>query len=143
MKFTHKQKESRMKIEKGYAVFCLQKATSHEILTGLRDAYYRELCSSMIDPIIAHCANKMELHPSKISYRHNKTRWGSCSAKNALSLSTRLMMLPKPAITYVVIHELAHIKHKNHSQDFWQFVEMHCPNYKTLRRSMRSYEIFF
>ena len=66
-----------------------------------------------------------------------KTRWGSCTAKNELAFSFRLLYAPKGAIEYVVIHELAHVKHKNHSNAFWREVEKHCPDYKIWRKWLK------
>jgi len=136
------QKESMMKIEKGAACFYSAKRVDHALLVSLRDGYYKSCCPTVITPLVEAYAVKMQCLPTKLSYRHNKTRWGSCSAKNALSLNTRLMMLPLPLITYVVIHELAHIRHKNHSSAFWEFVGLYCPDYKELRRNMRVFESF-
>lgn len=65
-------------------------------------------------------------------------RFGSCSEKNSLCFSYRLMMYPVEAIEYVVVHELAHIKHKNHSRDFYAFIESVMPDYKTRQKLLRS-----
>ena len=59
-----------------------------------------------------------------------KTRWGSCGSKNTLNFNWRLVMAPMEVIDSVVIHELAHCKHKNHGKHFWKLVTNHCPNYK-------------
>ncbi len=131
-----------MVIEKEVALFRLKERATHARLRTLRDNYYKDACSAVITPIVDTYARKMQCYPSKLAYRHNKTRWGSCSAKDALSLNTRLMMLPFPLITYIVIHELAHIRHKNHSGAFWQFVALYCPDYKALRRNIRVFESF-
>jgi len=135
-------KKEHMVIEKEAAHFILREAAGHRLLKSLRDDYYKNVCGTVITSIVTTYAEKMQCRPTKLGYRHNKTRWGSCSAKNALSLNTRLMMLPLPLITYIVIHELAHIRHKNHSSAFWQFVALYCPNYKALRRNMRVFESF-
>ena len=134
--------KSIMKIEEESACFSLAKTADHTLLVSLRDSYYKSCCLDVITPIVETYAEKMQCQPSKLSYRHNKTRWGSCSAKNALSLNTRLMMLPLSMVTYIVIHELAHIIHKNHAAGFWHLVEEYCPDYKELRRSIRAFESF-
>jgi len=129
-----------MQIEGNQAVFDLFTEPDHDRLQSVRDAYYKKLCVETITPLVAQYAQSMGLSPGKITYRHNKSRWGSCSSQNNLSLNTRLMMLPKSMITYVVIHELAHITHKNHSKAFWDLVACYCPSYKLLRRGIRIFE---
>jgi predicted metal-dependent hydrolase len=129
-----------MEIEGSNAVFFLSTEPNHDRLQSLRDDYYKKLCAATITPLVAEYAASMGLSPRKITYRHNRSRWGSCSSQNKLSLNTRLMMLPKSMITYVVIHELAHITHKNHSKAFWDLVGQYCPSYKLLRRGIRTFE---
>jgi len=85
-------------------------------------------------------SSKMNLYPSKVSFRFNKTRWGSCSAKNNLTFNYYLAKLPYELIEYVVVHELAHIKHKNHSREFWAEVEKYLPDVKKRRKLLRNYE---
>ena len=66
-----------------------------------------------------------------------RTRWGSCTADNRLTFSFRLLYAPKGAIEYVVVHELAHVKHKNHSKAFWLEVEKYIPDYKIWRKWLK------
>lgn len=129
-----------MQIEGNNAIFYLSSKPDHDRLQNVRDLYYKKICVETITPWVTQYARSMGLSPGKITYRHNKSRWGSCSSQNHLSLNTRLMMLPESMITYVVIHELAHITHKNHSKDFWHLVERYCPDYKVLRRGIRAFE---
>ena len=66
-----------------------------------------------------------------------KSRWGSCSYKNRINLSWRLILANKRAIDYVIIHELCHVLHKNHSKAFWQEVEKHMPDYKNHKKWLK------
>ncbi|HON22638.1 MAG TPA: SprT family zinc-dependent metalloprotease [Syntrophales bacterium] len=67
-----------------------------------------------------------------------RSRWGSCSADNRLAFSWRLMMAPPAVIDYVVVHELAHLREKNHSPRFWALVGEMCPDYRQLRRRLNT-----
>ena len=78
-------------------------------------------------------ARLMNCEYRSVSVTSAKTRWGSCSGNNALHYSFRLLYAPKEVIEYVIIHELAHTRHKNHSKLFWQEVEKYCPQWKTHR----------
>ncbi|MCH2023234.1 MAG: M48 family metallopeptidase [Saprospiraceae bacterium] len=72
-----------------------------------------------------------------------KSRWGSCSIKKNINLSLYLMLLPDELIDYVIYHELAHIKHQNHSAKFWQHLEDLYPGAKELDKKMKKYHIPF
>ena len=101
--------------------------------------FYKNEAEKLLPILIDKQSFLMDLYPSSLKFRNNKSRWGSCSFKNAISLNINLMKFPIDVIEYVVIHELAHIKHKNHSSNFWNFVEIHCKNYKTLDNNLKKY----
>lgn len=75
-------------------------------------------------------AEVMGVSPTGIRITSARTRFGSCSAKNSLSFSWRLMQYPDEAIDYVVVHELAHIRHHDHSRAFYAFVSEIMPDYR-------------
>ncbi len=79
---------------------------------------------------VEHYSKIMGLYPAGIKITSAQKRLGSCNYKNGLCFSYRLMQYPKDVIDYVVVHELAHIKHKNHSKDFYNLVSKYIPNYK-------------
>jgi predicted metal-dependent hydrolase len=74
----------------------------------------------------------------RITIRSQKTRWGSCSANGTLSFNYGLLKFGKKVIDYVIIHELCHLKELNHSKRFWKLVEKSCPDYKNLKRELKS-----
>lgn len=75
----------------------------------------------------------------RITIRDQKTRWGSCSAGGTLSFNWRLMLAPPAVLDYVVIHELCHLTHMNHSKAFWALVESVCPDYRTHRKWLKDH----
>lgn len=99
--------------------------------------FYKEKANEILPFVVDDKAELMKLYPSSLKFRNNKTRWGSCSFKNGIILNTNLMKFPIKVIEYVVIHELAHIMHKNHSKQFWSLVEKYCPNYKELEIELK------
>lgn len=76
---------------------------------------------------------------SKVTIKRMKTRWGSCNpVKRTINLNLQLIEKPIDCIEYVVLHELAHIKHPNHSKDFWNYVSIYMPDWKTRRKLLNS-----
>jgi predicted metal-dependent hydrolase len=69
------------------------------------------------------------VRPKRVAIRDQVSRWGSCSSEASLSFNWRLVMAPPRVLEYIVIHELAHIRHHDHSRRFWSFVAKFCPDY--------------
>jgi len=84
-------------------------------------------------------SKEMELKPTKISFRKTKKRWGSCNYKNELSFTISLSQLPIECLRYVIIHELAHIKHKNHKKEFYQTIKNYMPNFRMQEEILKNY----
>lgn len=78
---------------------------------------------------------------NKVAIRNQKTRWGSCSKNNNISLNMQLMNLPVELIDYVILHELVHTKVKNHSKFFWNTLENYIFNAREKNRALKKYII--
>lgn len=85
-------------------------------------------------------SENMNIKYSKFSLTNAKTRWGSCNRNFVIKLNWRLIMMPTKAIEYIVVHELAHIIHPNHSKSFYNFVARFCPYYKESIKLLKKYE---
>jgi predicted metal-dependent hydrolase len=70
----------------------------------------------------------------RVSVRNQRSRWGSCSRRGTISLNWRLIQTPERVRDYIILHELAHRRHMNHSPRFWQEVEWLCPDYLEAER---------
>jgi predicted metal-dependent hydrolase len=101
--------------------------------------FYKEKAGDYINFLVDKFSKKMQLYPTKVSFRKNKRTWGTCNFKNELRFNFLLMKYPLEIIEYVVIHELAHIKHKNHSKDFWGLVEIYCKDYKRREKLFKTF----
>ncbi len=73
----------------------------------------------------------------RISIRNQTTRWGSCSQHGNLNFNYKLLFMPKEAATYVITHELCHLKEMNHSPRFWALVARTIPNFKAVRTGLK------
>ncbi len=84
-------------------------------------------------------AKEMQVQFSSVKITSAKTRWGSCSGKNDIHFTFRLLYAPKSVVDYVVVHELAHVKEKNHSKNFWAVVKEYIPDYKEKRKWLKNH----
>ena len=103
------------------------------------DAFYKEEAQKYMPEHIASWATTMGLSYKEISFRKTKRQWGSCSSTNTLSFNTMMMKLPLDVIQYIIVHELAHIKHKHHQKTFWKLVEDYLPNYKETVKTLKMF----
>lgn len=98
----------------------------------------RQQAKEHIPARVAFFSRIMALDPAAVTITSAAKRFGSCSGKNRLSFSWRLMRYPDPAIDYVVVHELAHIRHKNHGREFYALIESVLPDYKERKKLLKS-----
>jgi len=103
----------------------------------LFEAWFKEQARFYLSSRLKEIARKTGFKYQKFRLSSAQTRWGSCSAKGTISLVWRLMMAPPEIIDYLIIHELAHTKEKNHSRAFWRLVEELLPDYRERRRWLR------
>lgn len=94
-----------------------------------------------LDPQVQKICQQTRFTPSAVRWRYMKSQWGSCNPKGVVCLNTSLIYLEADLVRYVVIHELCHLRFLNHSNDFWQLVAGHCPNYRELRNKLKEHSI--
>lgn len=97
----------------------------------------RRAAHEIIPSLVEQYSKIMGLKPTSVKITSAEKRFGSCSGKNALCFSWRLMAYPTAAVEYVVVHELAHIKHHNHSSAFYALIEKYMPDYKERQKLLK------
>ena len=100
-------------------------------------AWYRNQARAVLSGRVEFFARKYGFKVKKIRISSARTRWGSCSLKETLSFTWRLVMAPLEVIDYVVVHELCHLNEMNHSKAFWARVEAILPDYKQRRKWLK------
>ena len=90
---------------------------------------------------VAGQVQRIGLQPAGIRIRYMTSQWGSCSAKGNICLNSALVYLSPKLIDYVIIHELCHLRHLNHSQQFWSLVGRHCPDWRALKQELKQHKI--
>ena len=99
--------------------------------------FYSAQGRKIIGGRLEYYSDLMKMWPSGVSFRAQKTRWGSCSSRGGISLNWRMVIAPLEVVDYVVVHELSHLQHYNHSARFWDLVATQVPDYLATRRWLR------
>ncbi|GAA7339202.1 M48 family metallopeptidase [Helicobacter pylori] len=103
----------------------------------------KKILKTYLEQKLPLIAQKMQTSYTGFNIRNNAKVLGSCSYHNRLSFALLLVCAQKEAIDYVIIHELAHTIHKNHSKNFWRCVKIFCPNYRALRECLKQRVVFY
>lgn len=103
--------------------------------------WYKIQAKNYLIPRAIHLADYHGFRFKKIFIRDTKTKWGSCSSLHNIGLNYRLIKAPVFIIDYVILHELCHTVHFNHSPDFWALVEKHFPDYKAAKIWLKTHGI--
>ncbi len=101
--------------------------------------WYKKQARRVFAERLAFWAERMNLKPSRLIISSPARRWGSCNAKNEIRLNWRLVMASPEILDYVIVHELAHIPHKNHSTAFWRCVARAVPDCKEKRKTLHNW----
>ncbi len=112
------------------------------VMTKLK-SWYRRRAKEMVQQRLQLWSKTSGLQPEDWRITSALRRWGSCSAKNRICINWRLILVPLDLFDYVIVHELCHIKHKNHSSDFWALVERIMPDYKQKRAELKKQNMHF
>lgn len=127
----------RLRVSSEHGLLTLAGDTSNSLAVrqALRE-WLRERARVVLEPMLAECAREFGFRYERMVVRRQRTRWGSCSVRGTISLNGCLLFLPPPVVRYLLIHELAHTRHMNHSRRFWECVARCCPEYRRLDRAL-------
>lgn len=99
-------------------------------------SFYQDKAREKLSARVRYWTKQSNLKPESVRFKEMKTRWASCGVNNDISFSPELIKLPMSLIDYVIVHELAHIKYKNHSKEFWKLVRKWMPDYQGRHQQM-------
>ena len=106
-------------------------------VAAILESWLRREARRDLDQRVTAYGAEMDLEPRRISVRDQRSRWGSASRRGTLSFSWRLVLCPPEIPDYVVVHELAHLRHAGHGTRFWSLVRRHAPSAEHHRRWLR------
>ena len=132
-RFPQKELEAFLKSHEAWIEQALKKQAERkafESAAGEKEDEYRKKAQEILTGKLAFYEKQMKLKASSMKITGAKTRLGSCSAKGGICFSWRLMADPDEVIDYVVVHELAHLRHHNHSAAFYREIEKILPDYR-------------
>ncbi len=127
-------KEPPLKLSFGY--FILNEDHIEEARELFIQWYKREAKERIVRRV-DYYSSRLQLFPEAIRITSANCRWGSCSRDNRLSFAWRMIMAPLPVIDYILIHELVHIREKNHSKRFWNYLESILPDHRKHRHWLK------
>ena len=130
----------KLKLELEGGKFRLAGAASLDVLAGekLFTAWYKQQARWVLAERVQWFASRCKFTYTQVRISSAHTRWGSCSSRGTLSFTWRLVMAPLEVVDYVVVHELAHLRVKNHSPAFWKEVEAILPDYKARQKWLKT-----
>jgi hypothetical protein len=120
----------------------LTDTTDNRKVKAMLDKWYREQAMVYFRLLLDKILRKYESYrfePSSMVVRPSKSRWGSCSSKGRISISSELIKLDEKFYEYIIVHELCHLKHPNHGSGFYKLLEELLPDYKEVRKELRKF----
>lgn len=117
------------------------KTSNNPNILKLYDKFYKNYAQKYITPRVEFYSDIMSLKYSEIKFRKMRSRWGSCSSKGVITLNSELIKLEKRFIDFIVVHELAHLAHMNHSKKFHSLVNEYIPDSHLLNQELKSYSL--
>ncbi|MGZ4431709.1 MAG: M48 family metallopeptidase [Gaiellales bacterium] len=103
------------------------------------ERWYRREAAGHARTLLEQHAVRLGVTPASLAIRDSRTRWGSCSSAGRISLSWRLVLAPREALEYVVVHELCHLIEANHSRSFWRLLDAAHPQWPAAARWLREH----
>jgi predicted metal-dependent hydrolase len=113
------------------------KISNKESVIQCYERFYKNYALSYITQRAAHFAQVMQLHYSDLKFKKMRSRWGSCSSKGVIVFNTELIKLDKKLIDFIIVHELSHLKHMNHSREFHALVRSYITDAKALNQKLK------
>lgn len=124
-------------LENGKLKIAVNKYSDKKYIINEVNKFIADLSQKEIKESMERLTKLTGLYPNKITVKSMTASWGRCNSKRNISINYKVITFPKSYIDYVCIHELCHLKHMDHSAEFWNEVEKYCSNWKEIRKDMR------
>lgn len=141
IKYVEDSKRNKLNMDNQYLYCDLNKdckENEQENVKKLIDKLYKYIATEEVPSAMEDLKNRTGLAPLECSIKNLKATWGICSSKKKISINQNLMAYSRHAIEYVCLHEICHLKHMNHSKQFWNMVEYYMPDYKEAKKELKN-----
>lgn len=130
-------KKPSVQLEENALVVCLPEE-GQPAIKEILEKWYRVQAKEVFLARLAHYTAITGLKPNRVTIKAQKTRWGSCSGKKNLNLNWHCIKAPIEIVDYVIVHELCHLVHMNHSTEFWNLVRQMMPDFEWRRKWLKN-----
>ncbi len=139
--YTFKNKKTTRLTEKPHHVLVISGNTRSKLaVKRLIKLWIRKRAIQVLPGWLDSISQRIGIFANGLTVRDQRTRWGSCSAQNTISLNQKLILLPPELVEYIMVHELCHTQVHSHSKNFWKRVEYFIPDYLLRRKHLRELE---
>lgn len=133
-------KKPEVKLYRGKFIVKASSKNDEDIRNAM-EQWYRNRAKEVIGSRVKYYQKFFSKEPTDIRIKEQKKRWGSCTSKNELLFNWRCIMAKSNALDYIVIHEMCHMYHKDHSNEFWELVASVLPDYEVRKEWLRNYGV--
>lgn len=130
-------KKPEVKLYRG-KFYVLANTREEQIIKKAMETWYRKKALEKIKEKVQYYQPYFAEKPANIKVKEQKKRWASCTSKNELLFNWRCVMAPSPVLDYIVVHEMCHMVHRNHSKEFWNLLSSIIPDYKIRKEWLKN-----
>lgn len=139
----HNVRKTKCELTDHYlTIYIKSKLDKQNIIKHVTQWYRKQALETVTERMEFWC-KQLNVRFNKLFITNTKSRWGSCNSKNDIRINWRVMMTPMSLVDYVIVHELCHVVHKNHSARFWNLVSSVMPDHKQRRKELRKLAALF
>lgn len=135
-----KMKKPEVKLYRGKFIVTANNKDEVNIRKAI-EVWYRDRANDVIELRVRYYQRFFNVQPTTIKIKEQKKRWGSCTTKNELLFNWRCIMAKSNALDYIVVHEMCHMYHKDHSKKFWELVASVLPDYEIRKEWLKNYGV--
>ncbi|MBA5850140.1 M48 family metallopeptidase [Clostridium sp. cel8] len=133
-------KKTEVKLYRGKFLVKTNSRNAEDIRNAM-EKWYRAKANEVIKLRVKYYQKFFDIYPTNIRIKEQKKRWGSCTSKNELLFNWRCIMAKSNALDYIIVHEMCHMYHKDHSKEFWKLVGLVLPDYEMRKEWLRNYGV--